>query len=72
MSKTTEKPAETAQTVEATAPVYTAAELAKASEKIFGVSSDITTAALHVAGIQAATVAEAEKIIKEFANKEVK
>ena len=72
MSKATEKPAETAQAVEATAPVYTAAELAKASEKIFGVSPDITTAALHVAGIQAATVAEADKIIKEFANKEVK
>ena len=38
----------------------------------FGVSPDITTAALRVTGIQAATVAEAEKIIKEFANKEVK
>ena len=72
MSKTTEKPAETAQAVEATAPVYTAAELARASEKVFGVSPDITTAALRVAGIQAATIAEAEKIIKEFANKEVK
>lgn len=72
MSKATEKPAETAQAVEATAPVYTAAELARASEKVFGVSPDITTAALRVAGIQAATVAEAEKIIKEFANKEVK
>jgi hypothetical protein len=72
MSKTTEKPAETAQAVEATAPVYTAAELARASEKVFGVSPDITTAALRVAGIQATTIAEAEKIIKEFANKEVK
>lgn len=54
------------------APVYSAAELARASEKIFGVSPDITTAALHVAGIKATTVAEAEKIVKEFANKEVK
>ena len=72
MSKTTEKPAETAQAVEASAPGYTAAELARASEKVFGVSPDITTAALRVAGIQAATIAEAEKIIKEFANKEVK
>ena len=72
MSKATEKPAETAQAVEATAPVYTAAELARASEKVFGVSPDITTAALRVAGVQATTIAEAEKIIKEFANKEVK
>lgn len=54
------------------APVYSAAELARASEKIFGVSPDITTAALRVAGIQAATIAQAEKIVKEFANKEVK
>ena len=72
MSKATEKPAETAQAVEATAPVYTAAELVRASEKVFGVSPDITTAALRVAGVQATTIAEAEKIIKEFANKEVK
>ena len=72
MSKATEKTAETAQAVEDNAPVYTAAELARASEKIFGVSPDITTAALRVASIQATTVAEAEKIIKEFANKEVK
>lgn len=54
------------------APVYSAAELAKASEKIFHVSPDITTAALHVAGIKSVTIAQAEKIIKDFANKEVK
>ncbi|MBQ2634063.1 MAG: hypothetical protein IJF88_05755 [Oscillospiraceae bacterium] len=53
-------------------PVYTAAELAKASENVFGVSPDITTAALRMANIQVATIAQAEMIVKEFANKEVK
>lgn len=70
--KETKETAKTAEAVEASAPVYTAAELAKASESIFGYSPDIVTAALRVAGVTATTVAEAEKIIKEFANKEVK
>lgn len=54
------------------APKYTAAELAKASKKVFGVSPDIVTAALHLAGVNTATVAEAEEIVKKYANKEVK
>lgn len=53
-------------------PKYTAAEFARASEKVFGVSQDIVTAALHMAGKQTATVEEAKKIVKEFASKEVK
>lgn len=72
MSKETKETVQATTTAQDAAPVYSAAELAKASEKIFGVSPDITTAALRVAGIQATTVAQAEKIIKEFANKEVK
>lgn len=60
------------EAVEAVAPVYTAGELARAAEQVFGVSPDIVTAAMAVAGIKAATIAEAEKVIKEFANKEVK
>ena len=72
MSRSTENNAETAAAVKAAAPEYTAAELAEASEKIFGVSPDITTAALRVAHIQATTIAEAKRIVKEFANKEVK
>ena len=66
------EPIQAETTAQESAPVYTAAELANASEKIFGVSPDITTAALRVAGVDAATVAEAEKIVKKFANKEVK
>lgn len=53
-------------------PEYTVAEFARASEKVFGVSQDIVTAALRMAGKQAATVEEAKKIVKEFASKEVK
>lgn len=73
MSKETKQEnVQTATAAQDAAPVYSAAELARASERIFHVSPDITTAALRVAGIQAATIAEAEKIVKEFANKEVK
>ena len=63
---------QTAPAAKDAAPVYTAAELAEASERIFGVSPEITIAALRVAGVNAAPIAEADKIIKEFANKEVK
>lgn len=62
----------TKETKQQAAPKYTAAELARASKKVFGVSPDIATAALHMAGVKDATVEEAAKIIKEYANKEVK
>ncbi len=52
--------------------VYSAAELIGAARKVFGVSPDIATAALRMSGIKSATVADAKKIITEFANKEVK
>lgn len=71
MSKEKEN-TQAAPTAKDAAPVYTAAELAGASERIFGVSPEITIAALRVAGVDAAPIAEADKIIKEFANKEVK
>jgi hypothetical protein len=64
MAKETTKPA--------AAPKYTAAELAKAAKKVFKTSPDIVTAALRMAGVTSATVAEAEDIIKKYANKEVK
>lgn len=63
---------ETKQAAKAAAPKYAAAELARAAKKVFGVSPDIVTAALHLAGVKDATVEEAAKIIKEYANKEVK
>lgn len=58
---------------EATEPVYTAAEFAKAAGTVFckPYSPDIVRAAFAYAGKTTATKAEAEKIVKEFANKEV-
>lgn len=70
MKKTNQ--AETEAVEAAAVPVYTAEELAKAADQVFGVSPDIVTAALAVAGIKTAAIPEAEKIIREFANKEVK
>lgn len=56
------------------APTYTAAEYAKAAEKVFTekYSADLVLAAFAVAGKKEATKAEAEEIVKNFANKEVK
>jgi len=55
-----------------TAPQYTAAELANAAQKVFGVPQDVATAALRMAGVKAATIEEAKKIVQDFAKKEVK
>lgn len=59
-------------TAKPTAPQYTAAELANAANKVFGVPQDVVTAALRMAGVKSTTVEEAKKIVKEFAGKEVK
>ena len=55
----------------AAAPAETAATYTAAPEK-FGVSPDVATAALRMAGKKTATVEEARAIITEFANREVK
>lgn len=55
-----------------TAAAYTAAELIAAAPEKFGVSPDVATAALRMAGKKTATVEEARTIITEFANREVK
>lgn len=55
-----------------TAAIYTAAELIAAAPEKFGVSPDVATAALRMAGKKTATVEEARTIITEFANREVK
>lgn len=57
-----------------TAPVYTAEEYARAATKVFEgkYSPDIVRAAFAVAGKKEATKAEAEELVKKFANKEVK
>lgn len=67
MNKETEKSAKASP-----APEYSAAELTQAAGKVFGQSPDIVSAALRVAGVKSATITEAQKIVKEFANKEVK
>lgn len=54
------------------AATYTAAELIAAAPEKFGVSLDVATAALRMAGKKTATVEEAKTIITEFANREVK
>lgn len=54
------------------AATYTAAELIAAAPEKFGVSRDIATAALRMAGKESATVEEAKTIITAFATKEVK
>ena len=55
-----------------TAATYTAAELIAAAPEKFGVSPDVATAALRMAGRKTAPVEEARTIITEFANREVK
>lgn len=54
------------------AATYTVAELIAAAPEKFGVSPDVATAALRMAGKKTATVEEARTIITEFANREVK
>ena len=54
------------------AAVYTAAELVKASDTVFGKSQDIVAAALVKAGMKSATIEAAKKVVNDFASKEVK
>ena len=62
-----------AETVKAEKEVYTAEEYARAAAKVFEgkYSPDIVRAAFAVAGKKEATKAEAEELVKKFANKEV-
>ena len=57
---------------EAAATYTAAAELITAAPEKFGVSRDIATAALRMAGKKSATVEEAKTIITAFATREVK
>ena len=78
ISPSEEVKAENGGNLEATeakeAVTYTAAEYARASEKIFdkAYSPDIITAAFKMAGKTEATKAEAAEIVGKFLNKEVK
>lgn len=51
--------------------VYEASEIAQAAPRLFGYSVDIATAALDFNGIKRSTLAEAKKIIKDFAERKV-
>lgn len=53
------------------AETYEAAEIAANAPRLFGYSIDIATAALKVNHIERCTLAEAEKLIKDFAAKRV-
>ena len=50
---------------------YEAAEIAANAPRLFGCSIDIATAALKVNGTEKCSLAEAKKIIKDFAEKRV-
>ena len=51
---------------------YKAAELAAQARKLFGTTPEVVTVALRVADKKTATVAEAQAIVKEFLEREVK
>lgn len=51
--------------------VYDAAEIAENAPHLFGYSVDIARAAFEFNGIKRCTLAEAKKIIKEFAERKV-
>ncbi len=53
-------------------PVYTKDEFEKAALKIFGVQSEIVTAAFKTAGKTEATIPEAKRIVESFMKKEVR
>ncbi len=50
---------------------YKAAELAAQARPMFGTTQEVVKAALRAAGKDAATVAEAKTIVKEFLEREV-
>lgn len=54
-------------------PVYTVEEFVTAGSKVFkNVRTECIAAAFRMAGIQTATVKEAQKIVNDFCKKEVK
>jgi len=57
--------------VQQKAETYEAAEIAANAPRLFGYSVDIATAALAFNGIERATIADAKKTIKDFAERKV-
>lgn len=52
-------------------PVYGAAEIAQNSKRLFGYGVDLATAALDFHKVNACTLEEAKRLIKEFAERKV-
>jgi hypothetical protein len=52
-------------------PTYEATEIAANAPRLFGYNVDIATAAFKVSGTERATLTDAKKIIKDFAEKRV-
>ena len=51
---------------------YSIKDFAGQAKRMFGTTPEAVTAALRLAGKEAATIEEAKKIVKEFLEKEVK
>ncbi len=51
--------------------IYDAAEIAQNAQRLFGYNVDLATAAFDFGGVKSCTLAEAQKIIKEFAERKV-
>ena len=51
--------------------VFDARELAENSPRLFGYSCDLAAAAFELAGVKTCSRTEAQKIIKEFAERKV-
>ena len=66
-----EKKTSTASTPVTQAETYEAAEIAANAPRLFGYSIDIATAAFKVNGTEKCSIAEAKRIIKDFAEKRV-
>lgn len=75
MTTRTEKaktePKKSAKSVKEPESVYSAKELAE-NHKVFGTSYEIVDVSLRLAGKKTATLKEAQKIVNDFKNKEVK
>lgn len=57
--------------VQQKAEIYEAAEIAANAPRLFGYSVDLATAALSLKGEERYTLADAKRIIKDFAEKRV-
>lgn len=66
-----EKKTPTASEPVVQAETYEAAEIAANAPRLFGYNIDIATAAFKVSGTEKCTLADAKKIIKDFAEKRV-